>query len=109
MMRQTRHASDQTTSLLEHYLRKDYEQAYENLLDAIAEATVAIETNPAGGATHPRPYPGIADWGFRWIKVHRYWFGWSMARGYPVLTNVFFDTALIAGRIQPDEGDDLPV
>ena len=109
MIRQTRHAREQADALLDHYLQNDYEQAYEKLVDAIAEAVALIEANPTGGATYPRPYPSIAAFGFRWIKVHRYWFGWSLIRGYPVLTNVFFDTAFIEGRIQPDESDDLPI
>jgi hypothetical protein len=52
----------------------------------------------------------MARWGFRWIKVHRYWIAWSMARGYPVVTNVFFDTSAMwrRGRVKADEGDLQP-
>jgi hypothetical protein len=107
MIRQTVHAREQAAALFDYYLEKGREPACENLLNAIAEAAARIESNPTGGAAYPRPYPGIARWGFRWIKVHRYWFGWSVARGYPVLTNVFFETALIEGRMKPDEGDAL--
>lgn len=75
---------------------------------AINEASAKIQANPTGGLPHPRPYRGIAKWGFRWIKVHRYWFGWSMARGYPVVTNVFYDTSRMWKRAKPDDGREAP-
>ena len=55
MIRQTVFAQDQAKALFEFYLEKDREQAYENLLRAIAEAAAQIEANPTGGATHPAP------------------------------------------------------
>jgi hypothetical protein len=78
------------------------------LLKAIGEAAARIEADPHGGLPHPKPYPGMARWGFRWIKVHRYWFGWSMARGYPVVTNLFFETSGMWARVAADEGDEAP-
>jgi hypothetical protein len=50
----------------------------------------------------------IARWGFRWIKVHRYWFGWSMARGDPLVTNVFYDTSNMSANVASDEGEEAP-
>jgi hypothetical protein len=108
MIRQTIYAQDQAAALFEFYLAADREQAFENFLEAIAEAAARIEADPTGGLSHPRPYPAIARWGFRWIKVHRYWFAWSMARGYPVVTNVFFDTSDMRARVAPDEGEEVP-
>jgi hypothetical protein len=32
-----------------------------------------------------------------------------MAKGHPVLTNVFYDTASIEGRLAPDDDEDLPL
>jgi hypothetical protein len=108
VIRQTVFARDQASALFEFYLEKDREQAYENLLKAIAEAASRIEADPTGGLAHPKPYPGMAKWGFRWIKVHLYWFGWSIARGYPLVTNIFFETSRMWARIAPDEGDEEP-
>jgi hypothetical protein len=108
MVRQTVFAAEQAEALFDFYLEKDREQAYENLMKAITEAAAQIEAEPTGGLTHPKPYPGMAKWGFRWIKVHRYWFGWSMARGYPLVTNIFYDTSRMWARVAPDEGDELP-
>jgi hypothetical protein len=72
------------------------------------EAADLIEADPTGGVAHPKPYPGMAKWGFHWIKVHRYWFGWSTARGYPLVTNIFFETSRMWARVAPDEGDEVP-
>ena len=78
----------------------------DGLIDAAQAAR--IEAAPTGGLAHPKPYPGMAKWGFRWIKVHRYWFGWSMARGYPLVTNIFFETSRMWAHVAPDEGDEEP-
>lgn len=102
---QTNHARAQIRELRAFYLEKERYDAYRNLLDAIREASRQIEADPYGGAPHPKPYPRIADWGYLWIKVHRYWFGWSMRRGYPVITNVLFVTANMTRRVAPDKGD----
>jgi len=108
MIRQTLFAQDQAVALSEFYLRKDREQAFLNLRKAIAMAAAQIEADPTGGLSHPRPFPGMAKWGFRWIKVHRYWFGWSMARGYPLVTNIFFESSRMWARVAPDEGEEAP-
>ena len=79
MIRQTLFAREQAEALFAFYLERERYQAYRNLLKAIGEAATRIERNPHGGLAYPNPYPGMARWGFRWIKVHRYWFGWSMA------------------------------
>jgi len=108
MIYETLHAREQVRALRMFYLKKERYDAYRNLIEAIREARVRIDANPTGGAPHPAPYPGMARWGFHWIKARRYWFGWSMARGYPVVTNVFFDTSRMWMRVAPDEGDEEP-
>jgi hypothetical protein len=65
----------------------------------IAEAARAIEAVPALGHSYPRPYPAMARWGFLWIKMHRYWFGWSTNRGYPVVTNILYDQSRMERRV----------
>ena len=101
---QTVHAQKQLRELRSFYLEKERYDAYRNLPDAIREARRRIGVDPGGGATYPGPYPRMAAWGYRWIKVHRYWFGGSMRRGYPVITNVFFVTANMPRRVAPDKG-----
>ncbi|HLY55478.1 MAG TPA: hypothetical protein VKS60_07980 [Stellaceae bacterium] len=102
MIRQTSAAGAQIDALLRHFIGKDRPEAYARLLQAIENAVARIEANPRGGAPYPSPYRGVRKWGYRWIKEHRYWFGWSTVRDYPVITNVIFETSDIRGRIEPD-------
>lgn len=108
-MRQTPAASRQVEALVEHFNEKRRFEAADRLMAAIETAAARIEAAPNGGHPAPRPYPRLAHLGFRWIKEHRYWFGWSMAKGYPVLTNVFYDTASIESRAAPDDDEDVPL
>ena len=110
MVRQTAYARAQLDALLVAYLTKGRYRAYEKLLDAIEQAAAAIAANPTGGLMHPSPYPGLGRWRLRWIKKHRYWFAWSMRRGDPVVTNVFFEASAMwrRGRVKPDAGDLMP-
>lgn len=85
--------------LFEHYVARDRDGAARNLLQAVGEALDRIEANPLAGLPHPRPYPGMARWGFRWTKVGRYWFGYAVTAEGPVLTNVLYDTADLPGRV----------
>jgi hypothetical protein len=108
-MRQTPAASRQVEALIEHFDEELRFDVSDRLIAAVATAAARIQAEPHGGDPAPRPYPLLKSFGFRWIKEHRYWFGWSMAKGYPVLTNVFYDTADIENRIAPDDDKDLPL
>ena len=108
MIRQTLAARDQALALLHAYRDSRRNGAFRNLLDAILIAADTIEAALTGGSAYPKPYPRMAKWGFRWIKVHRYWFGWSMARGYPVVTNIFFETSRMWRRVATDIDDEVP-
>ena len=48
--------------------------------DVTADTAIRLgryfRTDPRFWLTHPRPYPELARYGFRWIKLHRYWFAW---------------------------------
>jgi plasmid stabilization system protein ParE len=107
VIRQTVTASRQIDGLLDHYMAKGRDEAISRLSDAVEKAFKSIEANPTAGRAYPGPYAGIARHGYLWIKVHRYWFGWSNAKGYPVLTNVLFDSSNIPGRVaaEDDEAD----
>jgi hypothetical protein len=107
MIRQTLSGEQQARDLFEGFLRKERYDAYRRLAAAIAEAVARIEADPMTGAPFPRPYPAMARWNFRWIKVHRYWFSWSTRKGYPVITNILYDQSQIDRRVAPD--DDLDV
>jgi hypothetical protein len=76
--------------------------AARKLIEAYDNAVRQIETGPQSWLTHPRPYPALAEYGFRWIKVHRYWFGY--AAGKPaVITNIFDEAGDMPGQIAADK------
>jgi len=100
VVRQTRAAAAQVEALFEHYVTRDRDGAARNLLAAVGEALDRIEADPAAGRPHPGPYPGVARWGYRWIKVRRYWFGYAVTSGGPVLTNVIYEAADLPGRVE---------
>lgn len=100
MIRQTRAAAAQVEALFEHYIARDRDEATRNLLRAVGEALDRIEADQMAGQSYPRPYLGMARWGYRWIKVHRYWFGYAVTANYPVLTNVIYDAADLPGRVE---------
>jgi hypothetical protein len=58
-----------------------------------ARARIAAGTN--SWLAHPRPYPELGRYGFRWMKLHRYRFAWQPGPP-PVITNIF------------DEAGDIP-
>jgi hypothetical protein len=109
MTQQTRSAERQAEALIDGFLTKRRYIAALKLRAAIRDAAQQIELSPMGGLPYPRPYPKIARWGFRWIKVHRYWIGWSMTKGYPCVTNVHYETSRIVRRVVGDEADDVPI
>ena len=70
-------------------------EAARRLIEAYDGAVERIRAGQDSTLPHPRPYPDLARYGFRWIKVHRYWFSYLPAAS-PVITNVF------------DEAGDIP-
>ena len=107
MIRRTRTTSRQIDELLDDYMIKERDGAIDNLNRAVREALAAIEAKPSAGRPYPATYRALADRGFSWMKIHRYWFAYSTHKGYPVLTNVFYEEADIPGRVA-DEDQELP-
>jgi len=107
VIRQTRAAVAQVEALFEHFVIRNRDGAARNLLRAVSEALDRIEANPATGRLHPGPYPAVARWGYRWIKVRRYWFGYAVTSDGPVLTNVIYEAADLPGRVE-EIGKDIP-
>ncbi|WP_207458600.1 hypothetical protein [Azospirillum sp. SYSU D00513] len=99
MIRQTRTASRQVDDLLAEYMRRNWDEAIMNLDRAFRDAIERIEADPTVGAKYPRPYPELEGYGFLWIESHIYWIGYSMAKGYPVITNFFNKKHDIINRI----------
>jgi hypothetical protein len=102
----TNAASRQYRGMVSRYLqpmphRPARPDAARRLIETYDEAVRQIEAVPRNWLTHPRPYPQLAEYGFRWIKIHRYWFGYA-PYPTPVITNVFDEAADMPRRISAD-------
>ena len=107
MIRLTLTASRQIDELVDHFVAKRRDEAIENLNAAARSAYRDIEHAPLAGRPYPTPYPDLRRLGFLWLKVHRYWFGYSLAKGYPVVTNVFYESADIPSRVAAEDDETL--
>jgi plasmid stabilization system protein ParE len=76
-------------------------QAARRLIDAYQSAIEAIADGPVVFFPHPRPYPELGRYGFRWIKVHRYWFGY-LPGAEPIITNILDEVADIPTHVSTD-------
>ena len=76
-------------------------QAAGRLIESYEMAVKAIGDGPQTWFSHPRPYPELASYGFRWIKVHRYWFGYLPGQD-PVITNILDEVADIPTHVSAD-------
>ncbi len=56
-----------------------------------------MQDNPSEGLNAPRPYPSLAHYGFRWIKVGSYWFAYTYTGA--AITAIFYDKADIPNRL----------
>lgn len=89
MIRITWAAQNQAAELVRFYIvEKDRPEAARRLTQDLAAAARIIQANPAGGATHPRPYPDLAWLSFRRIKSRAYSVSWRVVDGVPIVTNV---------------------
>ncbi len=68
-------------------------QPARRLIETYDAALARIAADPRFWLTHPRPYPELARYGFRWIKLHRYWFAWHPGPP-PVITNISIRTVM---------------
>gem|GEM_PF-1636442 len=75
--------------------------AARKLIETYDAAVEQIASGPRSWLTHPRPYPEIARYGFRWIKIHRYWFAYQPAQS-PVITNIFDEAGDIPRQVSVD-------
>jgi hypothetical protein len=71
------------------------------LIEAYDEAIEAIGAGLRRSLDCPRPYPQLAVYGFRWIKIHRYWFAYLPATD-PIITNILDEAADIPVHVSAD-------
>jgi hypothetical protein len=77
--------------------------AARRLIETYDAALARVEAGPRLWLTHPGPYPELARYGFRWIKLHRYWFAW-LPGPPPVITNILDEAGDIPRWVSDDGG-----
>jgi len=100
-------ARAQYLGMVERYLqptprRSARPDAARRLVETYDTALARIAAHPRFWLTHPRPYPELALYGFRWLKLHRYWFAWQPGPP-PVITNIFDEAADIPRWVSEDD------
>jgi len=92
-------AQAQFEALERHYAKLDRDLATIRMMEAVASAIARIEQQTGPFWPAPRPYPDLAEYGWRWLKEGRYWIAFaSISEGYAI-TGIFFETANIPGRL----------
>ena len=94
-------AERKVLELHEHDLRLDRPEAPRRLADAVRRALRQVDDPTTRWHPAPRPYPGLAATGYRWIRQHRYWIGYRVAPdGEGTIRWVMFETAHIPARLR---------
>jgi hypothetical protein len=75
--------------------------AVRKLIEAYAAAVEHIAAGPRTWFHFPRPYPDVARYDFRWIKVHRYWFAY-VPDADPIITNILDEVSDIPANVTTD-------
>jgi hypothetical protein len=84
--------------LIAHYEALGRLEASINLLNALERARMRIAERPEAGLPAPRPYPGLAKAGRRWIIEGSYWISYSLATP-PIISGVFYAMSDIPNRL----------
>ena len=75
--------------------------AAQRLIESYDEAVETLARGPKTSFSYPRPYPQLVSFGFRWIKVHRYWFGYVPGPD-PIITNLLDEVSDIPAHVTDD-------
>jgi hypothetical protein len=75
--------------------------AARKLVETYDTAVATIAAGPSISFAYPRPYPSLDVYGFRWIKVHRYWVAYVPGPD-PIITNILDQAADIEVHISSE-------
>ncbi len=98
MARLTAEARVQVFALAGHFVARNRVEAADRLWDAVAAVLKRLSMANQIGRTYPSVYTELASAGQRWVKVHRYWFGYLVVEGEAVIVNVIDESADIPRR-----------
>jgi plasmid stabilization system protein ParE len=99
VIRLSRSAREQVSSLSNYYSDLDRPEAVRNLRAIIAKAIERIEAQRGLFFPAPRPYPNLRRQGWIWLKQGPYWIAYASDREGAVIRAIFHETADIPSRI----------
>jgi plasmid stabilization system protein ParE len=88
-------ASRQLNTLIKYYLSKGRLEAAIRLQSAVSEALARADSEHFRTRAFPANYEKLASRGYRWFKVHRYWFAMKATSSGNVIATVFYESANI--------------
>lgn len=85
-------------ALVIYFARLGRDRAIERLLASVRTACDRYEQQ---GSTYdaPRPYPALADLGFRWMHEGAYWIAFDTTQDGPLVAGIFHEAADIPNRL----------
>ena len=98
-------AQQQLDRLLIHFIAAGRVEAAIRLRETVALALVKADIPSLMTRAYPSVYSKLASLGFRWFKLHRYWFALDTTQAGRTIAVVFYESANIPSRI--DEAEDL--
>ena len=87
------------TALADHYQSLGRDRAIDRLRVAVEVACARYENGRGLLYDAPRPYPALADLGFRWTKEGSYWIAFERTAVGPVVPGIFHERADIPNRL----------
>jgi plasmid stabilization system protein ParE len=85
--------------LTDFYAARGRDRAIDKLAACVEAACRRYPAKRNSFYPAPRPYPQLADLGFRWTKEGPYWIAFAETADGPVLVGVFHEAADIPKRI----------
>jgi hypothetical protein len=102
MIQITHLVENRIDEIAEYYENEGRYEALIYLRESVVRARSEIGKDPNQYSSYPSTYRKLAKLGLRWRKFHRYWFGWTMSRGFPVVISFDYDENDMPRRIMPD-------
>jgi hypothetical protein len=86
-------------ALTKHYAALGRDRATNRLAACVEAACARYESRRGRFLDAPRPYPRLADLGFRGTKEGAYWEAFQETGAGPVVAGIFYETADIPNRL----------
>jgi hypothetical protein len=82
-----------------HYEALGRDRAIDRLVTSVETACGRYENKRGLFFDTPRPYPGLADLGFRWTKEGSYWIAFEETGTGPGVAGIFHEAADMPNRL----------